>query len=72
MDRRELKIPVIVVTQFDRFGTGNDLMTLEELDLQLRETHPDIYRGYVYYNTALEGWKQTLRRLVRSVSRELE
>lgn len=70
MERRELKIPVIVVTQFDRFGTGKDSTTLQELNLQLRQNHPQNYRGYVYYSTALAGWKQSLRRLIRQTLKE--
>lgn len=65
MERRDIQIPVIVVTQFDRFGTGKDSLTLKELDLKLREEHPTNYRGYVYYNTALEGWKEDLKYLIR-------
>lgn len=66
MDRRRIKTPVIVVTQFDKFGEGDDALDLEELDEQLREAHPSTYCGVVYYDVAVEGWKEALTKLVLS------
>lgn len=60
MDRRDITTPVIVVTQFDKFGEGIDEMGLEELDEQLYKDHPDSYKGVVYYNVAYAEWKQSL------------
>jgi DNA-binding NarL/FixJ family response regulator len=68
MDRHGINTPVVVLTQFDRFGVGADVLTLEELDSQLRESHGDNYRGAVYYNVALEGWKEELARLITAVT----
>jgi len=65
MERRDIEVPVIVVTQFDLFGTGKEALTLDELDLKLRREHPRNYRGYVYYSTALEKWKKDLEALIR-------
>jgi len=62
MQRRFIETPVVVVTQFDVFGTGADKLTREELDTQLKKDHPSIYLGTVYYNAAVEGWKGQLRR----------
>ena len=67
LDRREIVLPVIVVTQFDRFGEGKETLTLSELDAQLRMQHPHIYMGSVYYNPALEGWKQELSRAIKKI-----
>ena len=64
MDRRNIHTPVIVVTQFDRFGEGNDVLTLTELDAQLKTAHSTNYKGSVYYNVTLEGWKEELRKLM--------
>jgi len=64
MDRRRIRTPVIVVTQFDKFGEGEEALTLRELDEQLRESHPYTYRGVVYYDAAVEGWKKALEGLI--------
>jgi len=64
MDRRQIGVPVVVVTQFDKFGEGVAALTREELDAQLQRAHPRVYRGMVYYNVALDGWKDDLTRIV--------
>lgn len=64
MDRREINMPVIVVTQFDIFGEGIDTLTRDELDKQLHESHHDNYKGMVYYNPTLENWKNSLLKLM--------
>lgn len=60
MKRRGIVVPVIIVTQFDRFGEHNQIMTLEQLDEQLYQEFPRTYRGVVYYNPAHETWKHDL------------
>jgi CheY-like chemotaxis protein len=64
MDRRNIKSPVIVVTQFDRFGEGKDKLTLSELNQQLLKDHPGNYLGAVYYNTTVDSWKDELLTLI--------
>jgi CheY-like chemotaxis protein len=60
MQRRGIKMPVIVVTQYDRFGEAADDLTIEQLDSLLRDSHPDIYHGTVYYDAAASGWQDQL------------
>jgi len=67
MDRFEINTPVIVVTQFEKFGETHDSMDLPALDSLLRREHSDVYKGFVYYNAAISDWKQELEALVRSV-----
>jgi CheY-like chemotaxis protein len=72
MDRRGIVTPVIMVTQFDRFGKGAESLTLQQLDRELRKAHSKNYRGSVYYNVALEDWKDVLSKFVRELgSREI-
>jgi CheY-like chemotaxis protein len=65
MSDRGIKIPVIVVTQYDQFGEGN--VTLEQLDRQLKAEYADTYRGSVFYNTAREGWRVRLQRMIANI-----
>jgi CheY-like chemotaxis protein len=60
MVRRDIHTPVVLVTQFDRFGEERDLMTLEQLDKQLEREFPEIYQGAVYYNPSVAGWAVAL------------
>lgn len=65
IERRDIVIPVIVVTQFDRFGEGANALTLKELDQQLRQEHPRDYMGSVFYSAAVEEWKQALHKVMK-------
>jgi CheY-like chemotaxis protein len=68
MDRRALLIPVIVVTQFEKFGV--EMKTRAALDKELANAHPKNYRGMVYYDAAQEGWKEELAAKIKDVVKE--
>jgi DNA-binding NarL/FixJ family response regulator len=67
MKRRGLHIPTLVLTQFDRFGEGGDALTLAELDEDLKQSHPENYRGAIYYAATDEEWKQKLQSMLLTV-----
>lgn len=68
MDRRQISIPVIVITQFDVFGDGPEELTRMQLDQQLKIDHPCNYRGTVYYNAASNSWKGELENILLSIN----
>jgi CheY-like chemotaxis protein len=68
MDRFDILIPVIVVTQFSAFGTGKHAKDLAGLDTELRSEHGGVYRGAIHYNSAVLGWKDELRELIEGLS----
>ena len=68
MDRFDIDVPVIVVTQFETFGKPPNMMGLRELDDQLRTDHATVYRGAVYYHASLHAWKDELSTLVSTAT----
>jgi len=64
LQRFKLKMPVVVITQFETFGSGTDATTLSALDDELRRKHSDNYCGSVYYHAAIESWKDQLKLLL--------
>jgi DNA-binding NarL/FixJ family response regulator len=62
--RRNIRVPVVVVTQFDYFGEGKDRTTLAALDVEMREKYPEIYIGSVFYHATLDDWKEVLSGLI--------
>ncbi|HEX3987540.1 MAG TPA: response regulator [Acidobacteriaceae bacterium] len=60
MDRFDINIPVIVVTQFASFGRGSGLVNLKDLDEEMKKEYGTKYRGAVYYNAAIRGWAEQL------------
>jgi len=69
MKRKGITTPTLVVTQFDRFGQGADVLTLAELDAQLRSEHSGYYLGAIYYNVMEEGWKGELLAVLNELRR---
>jgi CheY-like chemotaxis protein len=67
MERHDIKVATIVVTQYPRFGEGVHRLTLRELDQQLRDKYPEVYLGTVYYNESIEGWKEELGAFIRQI-----
>lgn len=64
MDRLDIVIPVIVITQYETFGKPPK--TLPQLDEGLRNDYPSSYRGAVYYHASIQEWKEQIKRLVES------
>ena len=64
MSRKKVNVPTAVITMFETFGEGADLMTLEELDKELAEKYPEIYRGAIYYNSSEINWKESLKKII--------
>lgn len=62
--RHKLRLPVIVVTQFDYFGEGKNKTTLDELDAELRKNYRNIYIGSVFYHAILDDWKEELPAII--------
>ena len=67
MKRRELQIPVIIVTQFDKFGEDKDAIVLPQLINELWIDYSDIFYSLVYYNTAYKNWKDELGALLLQI-----
>lgn len=72
MDRFDVPTPVIVVTQFAAFGQGSKLVDLSHLDNELRQEHGSIYKGAIYYNSAVQSWMSELGELVKDVLKGAE
>lgn len=68
MRRFNVVTPVIVVTQFETFGSGSGATTLNALDAELRSDYAGVYQGAVYYHAAVESWKEQLKRLISMFS----
>jgi len=60
LDRFDIRIPVIVVTQFEIFGSGSKTMTLEGLRTLLEREYSDNCHGLIYYNASSENWMSEL------------
>lgn len=67
MKLRNIQIPTIVITMFDLFGDSPDKMSFPQLESQLSNMFSPYFRGMVYYNSAQEGWKNSLSYLIDKI-----
>lgn len=67
MDRLEIIIPVIVITQHEKFATGYHEVHLSAVHNELKENYESVFNGLIYYNSAAGSWEKDLRTLVNGV-----
>jgi len=67
MVRNRVETKVVVVTQFDLFGKGEEEITLQELDNQLKNSFPKIYYGAIHFSVSIIGWKDLLDKKIKSL-----
>jgi DNA-binding NarL/FixJ family response regulator len=60
LDRREITTRVIVVTQFDSFGSGDEVQTLKEVSARMKIEFPELFVGAVFYQASESSWKREL------------
>ncbi|EOV13136.1 hypothetical protein WGA_01500, partial [Escherichia coli KTE40] len=52
---------LLVVTQYDTFGAGDDSFPLKILDNKLSKKHPEIYKGSIFFRSISNEWKVLLK-----------
>jgi CheY-like chemotaxis protein len=67
MVRRELKIPVFVITQFESFPKEGTELSLDDLSRDLAKRFPDVFKALIYYSSRETEWEQHLQSLVGQV-----
>jgi len=66
LERFDIRVPVVVVTQFTTFGKGALTIGLDDLDRELTSLFSPNYSGCVYYHASIHRWKEELQRLISS------
>jgi DNA-binding response OmpR family regulator len=66
MKREGIAIPVVIVTQFDRFGEEAEELTLKQLEIELKENFLE-FRGIVRYRANVDDWKSQLEGAVQDI-----
>jgi len=69
MRRRKISGMVIVITQFETFGEGEDRKTLEQLKSELARDFAATYCGAVYYHPAQSNWQEELTTLIGKLTK---
>ncbi len=70
MERRGLPGRVIVVTQFENFGEGEDLKTLRELRDKLSSRFTRNYEDTIFYDPSHSDWREKLAKGLGDIERD--
>jgi DNA-binding response OmpR family regulator len=62
--RKKYDLKVIVITGFDDFQKGNDIITLTELDNEIKVKYNAYYLGCVRYDSTSIEWQEKLLTLL--------
>lgn len=65
MKLRGINVPVVVMTQYKLFEGGS--VSLDELVLEFESRFSNFFRGAIYYNSAIEGWKSELTQKIEAM-----
>ena len=68
MNRKGISSPVVIVTQFTRFGEDGTI-SLDELMDELDSFGYRNYLGTIFYSAEAANWKEKLRRVLSSARR---
>jgi len=63
LDRLDVESRVIVVTQFESFGSGQETQTLAEVSVQMAAEFPRLFRGVVFYQASVAKWRADLSKI---------
>lgn len=65
--RKKLTSKVVIVTQFESFGEGADVMTLEQLKTKLQQEFPENYLTTIFYQPSESSWRGRLEQVLTSM-----
>jgi len=60
MDRSGIRSHVVVVTQFEAFGTKRGTVDIDRLKEMLAEEYPNNFKEIIYYSAINDSWKLKL------------
>jgi len=64
LDRHQVSVPVVIVTQFTQFGEGPSAVSLNALKQQLANEGYLNYRRTIFYSAEGTTWEQELAQLI--------
>lgn len=67
MDRKSIDSKVIVITQFDLFGEGDEEIGLSDLNRRLINQFNEIYIGAIQYSISYNSWQEMLKNKIKTI-----
>lgn len=67
LQNRNLTTPVVVVSSYPAIVDGNTSVTLPALAKKLKTDYPQIFAGYVFFDSAYLTWELEMQNLIKEV-----
>ena len=67
LERQGLTLPVIVITQFERFESGDEEIDISTLRAQLEREHSSNFLGLIYFDATTDSWQAELSEILASL-----
>ncbi|AOW81955.1 MULTISPECIES: response regulator transcription factor [Vibrio] len=64
IERRKIAVKYVFLTQFQSLSSGEDSMTLLEIDELAKSRFGDGFKGTIYYEHAGSKWKEKLKEFI--------
>ena len=61
---RNVELAVVIVSQFEYFGEGNNRVTFAQITETCRREFPHMFLGSVHFRQAVDTWKDELSSLI--------
>lgn len=62
MERLELEVPTIIITQFETFRRGSTEISIKTIRIELEQQYKAVFRSLISYNSADARWEKELSR----------
>lgn len=63
LQRLDLETKVVVLTQFETFGSPPDQVDLKSLNRELTESFDSLFLGSIYYHASKSSWQMELQNI---------
>lgn len=68
MSRRQLSVPVYIITQFETFPKDGREVTLDIVRADLTARFPDIFKGLIYYSSRETNWERLVTEFLLQIA----
>ena len=68
VDRFDLSTKVLVITQFEKLGTGSKQMDIVTLKDKLQNEYPSMFLGLIYFSATSDEWRLHLKEALDPLS----
>jgi CheY-like chemotaxis protein len=65
---RDISTRIIVVTQLESFGDGDDEVSFDEMAIRCAREFPGIYVGSVYFDQREAAWQDALEKMIMDLN----